>query len=423
MPFRSALSGINAASQELRIIGNNVANASTTGFKQSRANFADVYAASSSGATSNAIGAGVRLASVDQLFTQGNIGFTDNKLDMAINGEGFFILDDNGSKVYTRAGQFQADRDGYIVNGSDHKMIVNTADENGTITGSAGPLRLDSSNIPPKATDFVEVAVNLDSSSVPPTTLPFDPDRPSSFTHSTSLTTYDSLGTPHLASMYYVKTAVPNEWEMHTFIDGKNVHGPVDEVTGLYPVTDKIKFDGAGALAMINNVAVPPGKIQMPAVDTGSGAEPVQLKIDLQGAVPITQFGGDFTVNSIKQNGYTSGRLTGIDIDDTGIVRARFTNGQNRTLGQVALANFANANGMRQLGETSWAESFSSGPALIGTPGSGSLGLIQSGALEGANVDLTGQLVNMITAQRNFQANAQVISTADDVTQTVINIR
>lgn len=161
----------------------------------------------------------------------------------------------------------------------------------------------------------------------------------------------------------------------------------------------------------------------MPAVETGSGADPVQLKIDLQGAVPITQFGGEFTVNSIKQNGYTSGRLTGIDIDDTGIVRARFTNGQNRTLGQVALANFSNPNGMRQLGETSWAESFSSGPALIGTPGSGSLGLIQSGALENANVDLTGQLVNMITAQRNFQANAQVISTADDVTQTIINIR
>jgi flagellar hook protein FlgE len=145
--------------------------------------------------------------------------------------------------------------------------------------------------------------------------------------------------------------------------------------------------------------------------------------MDLQGDIPITQFGGAFTVNTIKQNGYTSGRLTGIDIDDTGIVRARFTNGQNRTLGQVTLANFSNPNGLRQLGDSNWAESFDSGPALIGTPGSGSLGLIQSGALENSNVDLTGQLVNMITAQRNFQANAQVISTADAVTQTVINIR
>ena len=422
MPFRSALSGINAAAQELRIIGNNVSNASTTGFKQSRANFADVYAASSSGGTANAIGAGVRLASVDQLFTQGNIGFTDSKLDMAINGGGFFILEDNGSKVYSRSGQFQADRDGFIVNSNDQKMIVNVADENGIITGAAGPLRLDSSNIPPSSTRLIEVAVNLDSSQVPPTTFPFDPERPSSFTHSTSLTVYDSLGTPHLTSMYYVKTAIPNQWELHTFVDGQHLKGPKDPATGLFN-PDLIKFDGAGGLSHINNVAVPPGKISFSALDTGSGADPMELTVDLQGAVPITQFGGSFTVNSIKQNGYTSGRLTGIDIDDTGIVRARFTNGQNRTLGQVTLANFSNPNGLRQLGETNWAESFDSGPALIGTPGSGSLGLIQSGALEGSNVDLTGQLVNMITAQRNFQANAQVISTADAVTQTVINIR
>lgn len=422
MPFRSALSGINAAAQELRIIGNNVSNASTTGFKQSRANFADVYAASSSGGTANSIGAGVRLASVDQLFTQGNVGFTDSKLDMAINGQGFFIMEDNGSRVYSRAGQFQADRDGFIVNSNDQKMIVNVADDNGAITGAAGPLRLDSSNIPPSSTNLVEVAVNLDSSETPPNTYPFDPERPSSFTHSTSLTVYDSLGTPALASMYYVKTAVPNEWELHTFVNGQHLRGPADPATGLFN-PDKIKFDGAGALSHINGTAVPPGKIPFPAIDTGTGADPMTLTMDLQGDIPVTQFGGAFTVNSIKQNGYTSGRLTGIDIDDTGIVRARFTNGQNRTLGQVTLANFANPNGLRQLGDSNWAESFDSGPALIGTPGSGSLGLIQSGALEGSNVDLTGQLVNMITAQRNFQANAQVISTADAVMQTVINIR
>lgn len=422
MPFRSALSGINAASQELRIIGNNVSNASTTGFKQSRANFADVYAASSSGGTANSIGAGVRLASVDQLFTQGNIGFTDSKLDLAINGQGFFVLEDNGSKVYSRSGQFQADRDGFIVNSNDQKMIANVADENGNITGAAGSVRLDSSNISPKSTSLIDIAVNLDSSESPPTTYPFDPERPSSFTHSTSLTVYDSLGTPALASMYYVKTAVPNEWELHTFVNGEHVRGPANPTTGLFNA-DKIKFNGAGALSHINTVEVPPGKIEFPSIDTGTGADPMTLKIDLQGAIPITQFGGSFTVNAIKQDGYTSGRLTGIDIDDTGIIRARFTNGQNRTLGQVTLANFSNPNGLRQMGDSNWAESFDSGPSLIGTPGSGSLGLIQSGALEGSNVDLTGQLVNMITAQRNFQANAQVISTADAVTQTVINIR
>jgi len=301
-------------------------------------------------------------------------------------------------------------------------MIANVADENGTITGAAGPFRLDCSNIPPSSTNFVDVAVNLDSSETPPNSYPFDPERPSSFTHSTSLTVYDSLGTPALASMYYVKTAVPNEWEVHTFVNGEHLRGPADPATGLFNA-DKIKFDGAGGLSHINGTAVPPGKISFPAIDTGTGADPMTLTMDLQGAIPITQFGGAFTVNSIKQDGFTSGRLTGIDIDDTGIVRARFTNGQNRTLGQVTLANFSNPNGLRQLGDSNWAESFDSGPSLVGTPGSGSLGLIQSGALEGSNVDLTGQLVNMITAQRNFQANAQVISTADAVTQTVINIR
>lgn len=422
MPFRTALSGINAAAQDLRIIGNNVANASTTGFKQSRANFADVYAASSSGGTANSIGAGVRLASVDQLFSQGNIEFTDNKLDMAINGQGFFILDDNGTHVYTRSGQFQADNRGYIVNSSGQRMIANLADENGGITGAAGPILLDSSNIPPKSTRHVEVSVNLDSNATAPVTKPFDPERPSSFTHSTSLTTYDSLGTPHLESLYYVKTDIPNQWEMHTFVDGKHLKGEKDPSTGLY-TPDILNFDGAGALAKINGIAVPPGKITYPAFDPGTGADPMNLSVELQGAIPITQFGGDFTVNAIKQDGYTSGRLTGIDINDTGIIRARFTNGQNRTLGQVALANFSNPNGLRQMGDSNWAESFDSGPALVGTAGSGSLGLIQSGALEGSNVDLTGQLVNMINAQRNFQANSQVISTADAVTQTIINIR
>ena len=222
--------------------------------------------------------------------------------------------------------------------------------------------------------------------------------------------------------MYYVKTDVPNQWEMHTFVDGQHLNGPADPGTGLFK-PDTVGFDGSGALTKINGVNVPPGKISYNPFVTGSGSEPLELTMDFQGAIPITQFGGDFTVNAIKQDGFTSGRLTGIDIDDTGVIRARFTNGQNRTLGQVVLANFSSANGLRQLGDSNWAESFDSGPALIGTPGSGSLGLIQSGALEGSNVDLTGQLVNMITAQRNFQANAQVISTADTVTQTVINIR
>ncbi len=418
MPFRSALSGINAAAQDLRVIGNNIANASTVGFKSARAEFADVYAATDGG-SANAIGAGVRLSGVSQQFGQGNIEFTDNKLDLAVNGRGFFVLDDNGSRLYTRAGSFQVDRDGYVVNAAADKLVVNNADESGAISGAVGPLRLDRSNIIPKATTRVDVGLNLDSSQKPPSTLPFNPEVPASFTHSTSLTVYDSLGAPHLATMYYIKDVEPNTWATHLFIDGKNAKG------GTAPPFsgDTLKFNGSGGLESINGAASPPGELTYTNLDTGSGSAPIDLILNLQSTTPTTQFGTKFSVSALTQNGYTSGRLSGIDIDDTGIIRARYSNGQTRTLGQVTLADFSNPQGLRQTGNSNWAESFSSGVPLVGTPGSGSLGQLQSGALEGSNVDLTGQLVNMIRAQRNFQANAQVITTADTVTQTIINIR
>ena len=418
MPFRSALSGINAAAQDLRVIGNNVSNASTTGFKQSRAEFADVYAASD-GAASNSIGAGVRLSNVSQQFGQGNIEFTDNKLDLAVNGRGFFVLDDNGTRSYTRSGAFKVDRDGYVVNASASKLVVNNADESGAISGAVGPLQLDRSNIVPKPTTRIDVGLNLDSSQKPPSTLPFNPEVPNSFTHSTSLTVYDSLGAPHLSTMYYIKENEANTWTTHMFIDGKDTKG------GLQPpfTGDKLVFNGAGGLGSINGVATPPGEITYTGVSVGEGLEPIDIKINLLSSTPTTQFGTKFSASALTQNGYTSGRLSGLDIDDSGIVRARYSNGQTKTLGQVALSDFSNPQGLRQLGDTNWAESFASGVPLLGTPGSGSLGNLQSGALEASNVDLTGQLVNMITAQRNFQANAQVITTADTVTQTIINIR
>lgn len=418
MPFRAALSGINAAGEELRVIGNNVANASTTGFKKSRAEFADVYAATD-GAASTAIGAGVRLAGVTQQFGQGNIGFTNSKLDLAINGRGFFVLDEGGGRSYTRSGNFQVDRDGFIVNPDGARLVVNGADENGQITGAVGPLQLDRSNITPLPTTRVDVGLNLDSTQKRPPTVPFNPEIPSSFNHSTSLTVYDSLGGSHLATMYYVKGETEGNWEMYTLVDGKDIKG------GQNPPfqPDVLNFNGSGQLAAINGTAVPPGIVDYPAFDTGSGAEPISLSMNLLSNSPITQFGSKFNVNSLTQNGFTSGRLSGIDIDDTGVVRARYSNGQTRTLGQVSIADFSNPQGLRPLGDTAWAESFGSGVPLLGTPGSGSLGVLQSGALEGSNVDLTSELVNMITAQRNFQANAQVITTADAVTQTVINIR
>jgi len=419
MPFRAALSGIQSAGKELKMIGNNVANASTSGFKKSRAQFADVYAASDIGSSSNTIGSGVRISGITQQFSQGNIDFTDNNLDMAINGGGFFMLEKSGERVYSRAGAIEIDREGFMVNSDNLKLLGTKADKNGNATGETGPLSLDNSNIEPRSTDIVTVGVNLDSSEVKPIFEPFDPNDSGSFNHSTSLTVYDSLGSPHQSTVYFVKTATANEWVAHTFVDGKNIKGaeaPPYEGNNL-------SFNGSGALTMVDGVPIPPGRIEYAGFATETGSEDITMTLDFLAATPTTQFGSKFNVNALTQDGFATGRLTSLDIDETGIVRARYTNGQTRTLGQVQLADFPNSQGLRQLGDSTWAESFESGIPLLGTPGSGKLGLIQSGSLEGSNVDLTEQLINMISAQRNFQANAQVITTADAVTQSVINIR
>lgn len=407
MSFRTALSGLNSASADLGVISNNIANSSTTGFKSSRAEFADIYAASNIGTSSNAIGSGVRLASVAQQFSQGNVAFTNSALDLAINGQGFFRLSDNGTVVYSRAGTFSVDRSGYIVNSADQRLTAFRADALGNITGAMGDLQLSTADIAPKASSAVTVGLNLNAAAAIPTTA-FSPSDATSYNNSTSLTIYDSLGASHLATMYYRKTA-DNTWATYLYVDSTLVDGP-----------DTLGFSTSGALATINTVAVPPTTLTSPSFTPSGGGAAMTLALDY---ATSTQFGSPFGVNSLTQNGYTTGRLSGVDIDASGVVFARYTNGQSRALGQVALANFSNPQGLRQLGNTAWAESFESGAALTGAPGTASLGVLQSGALEGSNVDLTEELVNMITAQRNFQANAQVISTLDTVTQAIINIR
>jgi flagellar hook protein FlgE len=418
MPFRIALSGLNAASSELRVIGNNVANAGTTGFKKSRAEFADIYAASSLGVASNAIGSGVKVASVSQQFNQGNISFTDNNLDLAISGQGFFRLSDNGVSVYTRAGAFGVDRDGYVVNSQKQRLTGYGADNNGNITGALGDLLLSTADLAPNVTSNASLLANLDSRVTPidSTAVPFDMADPSTYHNSTSFTAYDSLGNPRLTTLYFVKqpavsAAAPagstSEWNMYMSVDGTQINATASSAART------LNFDGSGTLTT-------PTQVLTDTIPATGGAAPFAFTLDLAGT---TQFGNNFSVNSVSQDGFTTGRLSGVDIGDTGVVTARYTNGQSKTLAQVALANFGNSQGLRQLGDSTWAESFDSGSALVGAPGTGSLGLIQSGALEGSNVDLTEQLVGMITAQRNYQANAQVIKTADTVTQTIINMR
>ncbi|HHJ15224.1 MAG TPA: flagellar hook protein FlgE [Gammaproteobacteria bacterium] len=403
MPFRTALSGLNAASAELRIIGNNVANAGTTGFKESRAEFSDIFATSNLGVTANAIGTGVRVSSVSQQFTQGNIGFTDNNLDLALSGQGFFIMNDNGVNAYTRAGALGVDRNGFVVNNQQQQLTIFQADASGNITGATGPLQLDRSDIAPAATTTIDVQANLDASATAPTAA-FSTTDASSYNNSTSLTMFDSLGSPHLSTMYFRKTA-DNTWDVYQYVDGTQVNAGA-------PAGETITFDSTGAITG--------GSPTSMTFTPSGGAAAMTVAVDYNNT---SQFGSPFSVNALVQDGFATGRLSGIDISDTGVITSRFTNGQSRTLGQIAIATFNNSQGLRQLGDTSWAETFDSGAPLVGAPGTGAAGLIESGALEGSNVDLTEELVNMITAQRNFQANAQVITTADTITQTIINIR
>jgi len=421
MSFDTAVSGIKASSVSLGIIGNNIANSGTTGFKTSRGEFADVFTSSLLGASGNSAGKGVSVVGVNQSFTQGNISYTDNVLDMAINGSGFFVLSDNGTNVYSRAGNFQVDRNGNVVNSSGNKLMVFNTTETGSVTGEMGELKINTALIQPKTTSKIELLANLDSRGVAPLTAwpstdfdafadpPTAPD-PDMFNASTSVTIYDSLGNSHVQSMYFAKSD-QNTWDVYTLIDGVSVSGP-DEV--LFDTSGKIDEDSLPLEVDITD--------WVPLDKNGdeNGAEEQSLTLDFS---KLSQFGNEFSVNNINQDGYTTGQLRGVEVGDGGIVFARFTNGQSRALGQIALANFSNTAGLQPLGSTAWAETFASGQPAISGPGSGGLGQVQSGALEDSNVEVTQQLVDMIVAQRNFQANAKVIQTEDTITQTVINLR
>lgn len=401
MPFQTALSGLNAASADLRVTGNNVANSGTTGFKESRAEFADIF----NGISSTAIGAGVRLTAVTQQFTQGNIDFTGNNLDLALNGEGFFVVDDGGVENFTRDGSFQVDRDGFIVNSAGKRLQTYPVLDQAAGTfnrGALGPLQLSTTESAPQATSGVDAEINLASNADDLTAIPFSTTDPSSYNFTTSMTLYDSLGGAHVGTLFFRNVGALS-WESYLAVDGTQV-GAAQAMT----------FNADGSLA------TPVAPVNYGSYVPSNGAAAISPDFSFSGA---TQYGQANTVTALRQNGYASGRLTGIDIDAQGIVQSRFTNGQSVPLGRVAIASFANPQGLRAIGDNAWIETFAAGEALYGVAGESDLGTVQSGGLEGSNVDIAAQLVNLIAAQRNFQANAQVISTADDITQTIINIR
>ena len=654
MPFNSALSGLKASASHLQVIGNNIANAGTVGYRRSRTLFSDVYAASALATSSNAIGAGTKLNEVRQEFTQGSINAADSNLDLAINGNGFFRLDDSGSVAYTRAGAFRLDKDGFITNSSLQKLTGFQADGGGNITGALGTLKIENANLSPKSTAAIAAKLNLDAAASPPTTAfttgftPASPPSATSYNNSTSTTVYDSLGNSHNLTTYFVKAPAERTWKVHLGMDGTDITPSASAVPGgatpaSYPAGSlaqpyTLVFDSSGGL-IANNTAAPPQYYGAPPVDstvtalTNSNALPIldigditlngipivpptssmdttsttdklssgralsaainasstlhgvtatsnaaifdmgdvagtgggttltagELTINnvqiiaaagaldnaaevvtainvfqattgvvasnpagnqivltaadgrniqmvtngvggglttanlnmnggaldkvqratfalnatnnagitvggttsgdaglatgpLRGIIQgnsdlvtvsdwnpatgaispqalslgltgTTNFSAPFSITSLSQDGYGVGRLTSVDVDQEGLITARYGNGQSQNLGQVAIATFNSPEGLQPQGDSAWSETTRSGAALVGAPGTSNAGLIASGSLEDSNVSLTDELVELIVAQRNFQANAQTIRAADAITQTVINIR
>ena len=348
----------------------------------------------------------MKLAQVSQQFTQGNITTTSNPLDIAINGNGFFRMDNGGEITYQRNGQFQLDKSGFIVNPTGGKLTGYTANASGVLsTGAPAPLSISTADLPPLITSEIGAVLNLDSGSPAIPAVPvFDIADPATFTSSTAVTVYDSLGNDQTLQMFYVNRGA-GAWDVYAANDGVQI--------GAAPVAS-LAFNTSGVLT----TAMPVGPVNVPATAPGA-VSPFPVTVDFTGT---TQFGATFSVNSLNQNGFTSGRLSGFDLSADGIVLGRYTNGQTSVLGQVVLAGFANPNGLQPIGNNQWVETATSGVPLVGAPDSGSLGVLQSRAVEDSNVDLTAELVNMITAQRMYQANAQTIQAQDEILQTLVNL-
>ncbi|MBS0378656.1 MAG: flagellar hook protein FlgE [Proteobacteria bacterium] len=405
MSLNIALTGINAANEDLSVTSNNLANAATVGFKGSRTEFADLFANSGQGTGATEIGNGVTVSEVAQQFSQGNIETTGNSLDLAVSGNGFFILSNNGALNYTRDGEFQLNSSGDIVNSQGQALQAYPPLANGGFnTGGLANISLSTNESAPQATTTAQITANLPANATQPTDTPFSPTDPLSYNNTTSLTVYDSLGAAHTASLYFIKGATANDWTTQLYVDGTAVGTP-----------QALNYSSSGALTTPAN-----GQITFPAYTPATGATAMNMTFNFS---QTTQYGGTFGVTAVSQDGFTTGQLTGINIDQTGVVQAQFTNGRSVDLGQVALANFANPQGLGQLGNATWTATNNSGAPVNGVAGNSGFGSVQSGSLEESNVDTTSALVDMITAQRDFQANAQMIQTEDQVTQSIINIR
>ena len=419
MSFQQGLSGLSASAKNLDVIGNNIANTSTAGFKASTAQFADVYASSLYGVGGLQVGIGTKVADVAQAFTQGNVSVTNNPLDIAISGEGFFRMEQDGVVTYTRNGQFNLDKDGYVINAASQQLTGYLADVNGTIVGGGipVPIQISLAPSPPQVTSSAELDLNLDSQKpdIAAATV-IDPLDADTYTHSTSFTVYDEAGNAHGMVLYFQKNAA-NTWVADAYVNGSQVAIGAGGASGQAMTFD---FNTDGSILNINGAAAAATPLTIPAAALGTGAADLVFDANFTG---FTQYGSTFGVSFISQDGYGSGRIAGVSVDREGVIQGRYTNGQTRNLGQVIIHSFLNPQGLQPLGNNQWFETAESGQATYGAPGSGVLGYVQSGAIEESNVDMTAELVNLIVAQRMYQANAQTIRAQDQILQTLVNLR
>ena len=393
MSFNIALTGLSAVNEQLNTIGNNIANAGTVGFKSSRANFGSLYAESQA--------MGVEVTGTSQSISQGGALTTTNRdLDLAISGGGFFVTRaSNGDVAYTRAGMFGTDKESYLTNSLGQRLQGYPTDAVGNLqTGVVSDLQMKAGGLPAKATDALSFVANLDANQDVPA-VAFDPLVADSYNSTYTTKVFDSQGKEHTLTQYFAKTA-DNSWNAHYYVDGTALAGP-----------QALTFDTSGALA------TPIGTVGLTA-PLGGGVAPLNIALDYTGT---SQYGSEFNVTSNRATGYAAGEQTGMSVEKDGKVYATYSNGERLLQGQVVLASFVNAEGLKNISGTAWTETAASGAAMLGAPGVGQYGTLASGALESSNVDLTQQLVGLMEGQRNYQANTQVISTNKELTQVLFS--
>lgn len=425
----TAISGLSANGTSLSVIGDNIANMNTVGFKASRVAFGDVLSQTLIGvAGSSQVGRGVQISGVNPLFTQGSFETTESVLDMAIDGDGLFIVSDGNGNYFTRAGQFSVDKDGNIVNQDGLILQGYIADATGKITGTTGNLTIANAQSTAHITSTASLALNLNATAdIQTTAFSLDgngdgtANDPANYNFSSTITVYDSQGGSHQVTLYFEKSA-DNAWNVHY------VHAdPANPELLVEAGSQALSFDVDGSLITDNsgtainfNFGAAITSPQGIAFDFGTGTGETPAGTGFDGT---TQFASDFAVLSLSQNGYSSGNLKNMTISADGMITGIFTNGQTRAIGQIALAKFIAPDELTKLGRNLFAESYGSGQPIVGMAATSGLGRVLSNTLELSNVDLAAEFVKMISSQRGFQANSRIITTTDELLQEMVNLK